>query len=215
MMIIAELKPYIEIRSFLDGMKCVLVAGCGGCTSLCHSGGLREAQFVAAKLRSETGMKVKSITIERQCEDESVAELGQVVSGVDAVLSLGCGAGVQLIAEKYENLRVYPGLNTRFVGTSHDRGIFIERCRSCGNCRLGSTAGICPLVRCAKSLQNGPCGGSENGMCETGEGRECAWCLIISRMKEQGRLHELDALTEPVLWSGQVPGRYEWGIGIK
>jgi hypothetical protein len=69
--------------------------------------------------------------------------------------------------------------------------IFIERCRSCGECRLGSTAGICPVTRCAKGLQNGPCGGSENGHVRNiGNGRECAWCLSIERMKAQGRLHE-------------------------
>jgi len=214
-MLVAGLKPYDEIASFLKGRSSVLVAGCGGCTSLCHSGGLREAGAVAARLRADTGLKVTSITIERQCDDEFVVELDRVMKGVDAVLSLGCGAGVQLIAERYKKIRVYPGLNTKFVGTSHDRNVFIERCRSCGNCRLGSTAGICSLTLCAKGLQNGPCGGSENGMCETGDGRECAWCMIIARMKEQGRIEELYAFTEPVIWPGQVPEKYEWGIGVK
>ena len=214
-MIVAELKLYDEIKSYLEGCSSVLVAGSGSCTSICHSGGLRETESVASWLRSDTGMKVRSIIIERQCDNEFVAEIEHVLSGVDAVLSLGCGAGVQMIAEMYQGIRVYPGLNTKFVGTTHDRGIFIERCRSCGNCKLGSTAGICPLTRCAKGLQNGPCGGSENGMCETGDGRECAWCLIIERMKAQGRLDELYRFTEPVIWSGQVPGRYNWGIGVK
>lgn len=214
-MLFAEIKPYDEILSFLEGRSSVLVAGCGGCTALCRSGGLRETQALAARLRTDAGLKVSSMTIERQCDDEFVAELGRSMKGVDAVLSLGCGAGVQLIAEMYPDICVYPGLNTMFTGTSHERSVFIERCRSCGNCRLGRTAGICPHTRCAKGLQNGPCGGSENGMCETGDGRECAWCLIIARMKAQGRLEELCSFSEPVLWSGQVPGRYERGIGVK
>lgn len=214
-MLVARLKPYDEIKSFLKERGTVLVAGCGGCTALCHSGGLRETQALAARLRADTAHKVLSITIERQCDDEFVAELSRHLKGVDAVLSLGCGAGVQLIAEKFPAMRVYPGLNTMFTGTSHDRNLFIERCRSCGNCRLGETAGICPLTRCAKGLQNGPCGGSENGMCETGGGRECAWCMIIDRMKVQGRLEELYTFSEPVLWEGQVPGRYGRGIVVK
>lgn len=214
-MLVAEIKPYSEIESFLKGFRSVLVAGCGGCTSLCNTGGLREAETVASKLRKELNIKVVSTTIERQCDDEFVTELAPKMAGIDAVLSLGCGAGVQLIAEQYTGVPVYPGLNTRFVGTSHDRRIFIERCRSCGNCRLGSTGGICPVTRCAKGLQNGPCGGSENGMCETGGGRECAWCLIIERMKAQGRLEELGAFIEPVLWQGHVPGKFESGIRIK
>lgn len=214
-MIVAELKPYDEIKKFLDGRRSVLVAGCGGCTSVCHTGGLREAGAAAAILRRDTGLKVSPVTIERQCDDEFVDELGRAIKGVDAVISLGCGAGVQLIAERFPGVRVYPGLNTTFLGTSHERNVFIERCRSCGDCRLGYTAGICPVTRCAKGLQNGPCGGSEDGMCETGGGRECAWCLIIARMKEQGRIDELYAFTEPVQWSGQIPGRFEWGAGVK
>ncbi len=214
-MLVAGFKPYDEIRALLSGRKCVLVAGCGGCTSLCHTGGLRETEAVAAKLRADTAMKIKTVTIERQCDDEFVAELGRSIKDVDAVLSLGCGAGVQLIAESYTGIAVYPGLNTMFLGTSHERNIFIERCRSCGNCRLGSTAGICPVTRCAKGLQNGPCGGSEKGMCETGGGRECAWCAIIERMTSQGRAHELLAFSEPVLWQGQAPEKFQWGTGVK
>lgn len=208
-MIVAGLKPYSEIESFLRGRSSVLVAGCGGCTSLCNAGGLRETEAVAATLRRDMNIKTVSITIERQCDDEFVAELRRKIKDVDAVLSLGCGAGVQLIAEQYAGVPVYPGLNTKFVGTSHDRRVFIERCRSCGNCRLGTTGGICPVTRCAKGLQNGPCGGSENGMCETGGGRECAWCLIIERMKAQGRIEELSALSEPLQWQGQIPERFE------
>lgn len=211
-MLVAGLKPYSEIIEYINGRSPLLVAGCGGCTSLCHAGGLRETEAVAAKLRTDLGIKVTAVTIERQCEDESVSEFSHKIKGAVAVLSLGCGAGVQLIAEMFPAIPVFPGLNTKFVGTSHDRRVFIERCRSCGNCRLGSTAGICPVTRCAKGLQNGPCGGSEKGMCETGDGRECAWCLIVARMKEQGRLDELLPLIEPVTWQGQVPEKIECGI---
>lgn len=214
-MIVAGLKPYEEITAFLRNSRSVLVAGCGGCTALCNAGGLRETEALAVKLKNDTGIKVTSITIERQCDDEFVRELALSIKGVDAVLSLGCGAGVQLISEYYTGIPVYPGLNTKFIGTSHDRRTFIERCRSCGDCRLGSTGGICPVTRCAKGMQNGPCGGSEKGMCETGGGRECAWCLIIERMKRQNRLEELVTFSGPVLWNGQAPEQFECGTGVK
>ena len=214
-MLVAHQKPFEEILSYIQGYKSILVAGCGSCVSICHAGGLRETEAMASKIRRDTDIKVSSVTIERQCEDEFVRELARVIKGVDAVLSLGCGAGVQLISEMYPSIPVYPGLNTKFVGTSHNRNVFIERCRSCGDCRLGSTAGICPVTRCAKGLQNGPCGGSENGMCETGDGRECAWCLIIERMKEQGRLDELYTFNEPGLWNGQAPEKLQCGMKIK
>lgn len=214
-MLVAEEKPYNEIEKLLKGYNSILVVGCGGCTSLCNTGGLRESRVMALRLHDKSGKKAKAVTIERQCDDEFVEELGYHINGIDAILSLGCGAGAQLIAEQYTSIPVFPGLNTMFTGTSHERRIFIERCRSCGDCRLGLTAGICPLTRCAKGLQNGPCGGSEDGMCETGNGMECAWCLIIKRLEEQNRLHELEMYTEPVEWTTHEPGRYESGMGVK
>jgi len=214
-MLVASIKPYEEILQYLEGRERILVAGCGGCTAVCNAGGYRETEALAARLSRDTKKTIRSITIERQCDDEFVAELRGLIKGVDAVLSLGCGAGVQLISETYTAVPVFPALNTVFVGTSHERNIFIERCRSCGNCMLAITAGICPFTRCAKGLQNGPCGGSENGMCETGEGRECAWCLIIARLKEQGRLHELEKFNGPLMRQGQTPGRIISGKGVK
>ena len=40
-------------------------------------------------------------TIERQCEMPFVDELAPLAEGIDAILSLGCGAGVQFIAERF------------------------------------------------------------------------------------------------------------------
>ena len=191
-MLVAELKPYNEIKSFIEKYKSVLVTGCGGCTALCNTGGLRETEALAAKLRRDINVKIKSVTIERQCEDEFVRELSRMVEGIDALLSMGCGAGVQLIAEQFINMPVYPALNTKFVGTSHDRRVFIERCRSCGECRLGSTAGICPVTRCAKGLQNGPCGGSSKGKCEISKDLDCAWQLVVDRLEALGKLDEYE-----------------------
>jgi hypothetical protein len=49
--------------------------------------------------------------------------------------------------------------------------------------------GICPVTRCAKSLMNGPCGGSIDGKCEVGGYvRDCAWFLIWKRLRNYGRM---------------------------
>ena len=63
-----------------------------------------------------------------------------------------------------------------------------KRCQACGNCVLGTTGGICPIACCAKSLLNGPCGGSQNGVCEVDPDTPCAWQLIYDRMAALGRL---------------------------
>ena len=47
---------------------------------------------------------------------------------------------------------------------------------------------ICPVTRCAKSLLNGPCGGSKSGKCEIKPDRDCAWQLIHDRLKKENKL---------------------------
>jgi hypothetical protein len=41
---------------------------------------------------------------------------------------------------------------------------------------------------CAKGLFNGPCGGTNKGMCEVSKDQPCAWHMIYERLKKQGRL---------------------------
>ncbi len=86
-------------------------------------------------------------------------------------------------------------------------GIFLEKCGGCGDCVLHLTGGICPIVRCAKSLLNGPCGGSQNGKCEVDpQGIDCGWQLIYDRMKRLGLLARLEE-NEPIRdWSAGRDG---------
>jgi len=88
-------------------------------------------------------------------------------------------------------------LNTRFIGIAEEEGVWSERCRACGNCVLGEYAGICPITRCPKSILNGPCGGSQNGKCETDPNRDCAWALIYERLSKQGRLDKICRIAPP------------------
>ena len=63
--------------------------------------------------------------------------------------------------------------------------------RSCGDCVLGQTGGICPVTQCAKSLVNGPCGGQKNGKCEVNPENDCAWIKIYKRLDQIGQLDKL------------------------
>ena len=56
---------------------------------------------------------------------------------------------------------------------------------------LGQTGGICPISRCAKSLVNGPCGGSKNGRCEVNPDNPCAWVEIYNRLVALGQEEKL------------------------
>jgi ferredoxin len=213
-MIVGERKPFEQIWDSIKDLKSVLVLGCGTCVAVCQAGGEKEVGLLASELRMKIQMEGKNIkigeaTIERQCDREFFDSVKDIAKNYDAILSMACGAGVQYTAEVLEPQRSIPALNTRFIGVTEQEGNWAERCRACGNCIVGSYGGICPMTICAKSLVNGPCGGSKNGKCEAGQDRDCAWVLIYNRLKKQNRLDDLRVLAGPKDYSKQAhPGRY-------
>jgi ferredoxin len=210
-MIVGERKPFEEIRQMVAGYKRILVAGCGTCVAVCWAGGEREVGILASLLRlafKGNGLEVLEATVERQCERECVDELSEQVSKVDAVLSLACGVGVQLMAEMFPKTPVYPALNTKFIGVPEREGLWNEWCAACGDCMLAYTGGICPVVRCAKGLLNGPCGGTNNGKCEVDPEKDCAWTLIYRRLEAQGKLSLMRKYYPPKNYNAVMrPGR--------
>jgi ferredoxin len=197
-MIVAERKPFEEIKALLGDSARVLLAGCGTCVKVCFTGGDKEVAVLASQLRLAAGkarrkLHIDEMTVERQCEPEFVDEVAKRFAGHDVVMSLACGAGVQLLASRFPTVPVLPAVNTTFLGALERQGLFVENCQGCGACVLGTFGGICPVSRCAKSLFNGPCGGSQGGMCEVGGEVPCAWHQIIERLKKLGRLDNLKA----------------------
>ncbi len=204
-MIVAEQKTLEEIKALIGNARKVLVVGCGTCVTVCFAGGAREAAIVAAELRMASKLEgnpkeVSDVTVQRQCEWEYLDQIAEQVGQVDVVLSLGCGVGVQAIAEHFPNTWVVPGLNTKFMGLPLEQGVWAERCAACGDCILGLTGGICPIARCSKSLLNGPCGGSVDGHCEINAEIPCAWQLIYDRLKSLGKLEVLMEIQPPKNW---------------
>jgi hypothetical protein len=210
-MVKAIRKPLEEITGLLAARRKVLVAGCGGCVSVCLAGGQRESLDLAADLAAlavpgEGRREITCATVERQCDAQYLDELEQLAAGCDCILSMACGAGIQHLAERFPSTPVFPAVNTAFVGVDRDVGFYEERCRTCGDCVLGYTGGICPVTRCAKSIFNGPCGGTHpDGTCEVG-GVPCAWHLIHERLELQGRIDEILKLRCPQDWIDKGPG---------
>lgn len=205
-MIIAKQKPFEEIREMIKGYEKILVLGCGTCVAICMAGGRGEVEILASSLRiaeeiSGNKKVFNEHTVERQCERDFLKEIEEKVKNVDAILSLGCGVGVQAVAEQFPHLPVLPGLDTLFMGMPREEGVWTEQCSGCGNCILDKTGGICPLTQCSKGLLNGPCGGSQNGKCEVDPERDCAWMLIIERLSKLGKLDELEEIFERRDWS--------------
>jgi ferredoxin len=209
--IVAKQKPLEEIQKMIDPYERILVLGCGTCVAICLAGGEKEVAVLASSLRmaeklSGKKKELKEHTIERQCEWEFVDELKEHVKDVDAVLSLGCGVGVQAVSERYPDIPILPGLNTLFFGMPVEENVWIERCAGCGNCMLDKTGGICPIARCAKGLFNGPCGGSSGGKCEISSETPCAWQLIYDRLAARNQLSKLEEIEPPRDWSTSYAG---------
>jgi hypothetical protein len=202
-MIVTIQKPLGEILDFIAPYKSVMVVGCDGCTQ--PPRGIREAKTLAQLLELGGKLRNKEFefrvnTLVKQCDSHLTATaLKEMMdSGVEAVLSLACGLGPQTIARLYPEVPAFPAQNTVFLGAEErEAGITEERCAACGECVLGLTGGICPIARCAKSLLNGPCGGSQNGKCEIGQDRDCAWALIIERLGRLGKLQNLEVIQPP------------------
>jgi len=210
-MIVAERKPIDEIIGFIRDCKKILLVGCNECVTVCYAGGKKEVGILASALKMAfmkdgKELEVKEVTLERQCDHEYLEEIRNIIDQYDAVISLACGVGVQFMAEKYFQTPIFPGVNTCFMGVTEERGVWAERCQGCGQCILGKTAGICPISRCAKRVLNGPCGGSTKGKCEINKELDCAWQLIIDRLKELGRLEDYEEIIPIKDWSTERAG---------
>jgi ferredoxin len=210
-MIVAEQKPFAEIKSLISGAKRILVVGCGTCVTVCFAGGAKETAILGSSLRIASRLNghdktIDEVTVQRQCEWEYIEPLEKNLDDYDLILSLGCGVGVQTLAERFPTKRVIPGLNTKFMGLPTEQGVWEERCQACGNCILHLTGGICPISRCAKQLLNGPCGGAQNGRCEISPEIPCAWELIWQRMTLLGLQEQLLQIQPPKDWSSSRDG---------
>ncbi len=210
-MITAERKPIDEIRAMIAPYKRILVLGCGSCVAECAAGGEKETGILASTLRMANKMEGKEVviqekTLDRQCVNDFVVLLDDVINQYDAVLSLGCGAGVQAMAEMFSEIPILPALNTGFLGETREQGYWVENCLGCGDCMLDDFGGVCPLARCSKQLLNGPCGGSREGKCEINPDVLCAWQAIIDRLDRFGSLDRLEQIYPPKDWSRKQGG---------
>ncbi|VBB42824.1 conserved hypothetical protein [uncultured Desulfatiglans sp.] len=205
-MIVAEPKPIKEVVEMVKDCSRVLVIGCKGCVTVCNVGGSKEVGILASALRiaaAKAGRRIEvgEHTLERQCDPEYIEEVKDIIEGYDGVVSLACGVGPQFLSERYPEKRIFPGVNTRFMGGAVQHGIWEERCAGCGTCVIHFFGGMCPIARCSKSLMNGPCGGSAKGKCEIAKDVDCVWDLIVRKLMAQGRLEDLLQFRPPKSWT--------------
>jgi len=205
-MIIAERKPIDDIYAMIKPFNKVLIVGCGGCVTVCLTGGERSAVVLGEQLRLKDNLEggnrtFTEVTITRQCDAEYVETIRAQAADADVLLSMACGVGVNYMTELLDDCITLPAMDTKCLAANIRSGEWAERCAACGSCMLEETGGICPIARCSKSLMNGPCGGTQDGKCEVNADLDCAWAKIVDRMDKLGRLDELTELSPPRDWS--------------
>ncbi|MFQ6123892.1 MAG: methylenetetrahydrofolate reductase C-terminal domain-containing protein [Candidatus Heimdallarchaeota archaeon] len=208
-MIVVKRKNIDAIKNMVGNHSNVLILGCDGCAGIMQEGGKRQADLLAMglemkrQLETDEELKVETNTVLRQCDKTVILSTArafhETVKKSDVIISLGCGAGVQTLAEMFPQKIIVPGTDTLFIGAQErDFRTHIELCRACGDCILFDTGGVCPITRCAKGLMNGPCGGVIDGKCEVGNyTKDCAWFLIWKRLKELGQLERFTKIRPP------------------
>jgi hypothetical protein len=210
---ITQHKPEEELDELLAGLGRIFIFGCGTCTTLTNTGGAPQVaamkEILAGKGKLITGDSVLPVACDNMSR-EAATEYGQQIEQADVVLIMSCAFGVQTIARQVKKV-VVPALDTLFIGKETGVGLFDEICSQCGTCIIGETGGICPVTSCHKGLVNGPCGGTNDGMCEIDKNKDCAWTLIYNRLKELGRLDAMRKLQKPRNHHGgePTPGKFK------
>jgi ferredoxin len=189
-MIITEKKPLEEVLRGLEGYSRIAIIGCGRCATSCQTGGEKQVAEMAKLLQSKGYNVIYSGVVEALCDERLARKVVSSSQGADAYLSMGCGSGSSALGD-LADLPVIPSNNTMFLGVVKRFGDYSERCSMCGECILADTMGVCVKTRCGKGLLNGPCGGSSKGKCEIGGGRECAWALVVEKLKKTRKLEAL------------------------
>ena len=214
-----EPKPFEEILGYLRGKKKILLTGCGGCSTIFHTGGIKDIEEMADRLTKEGKEIVGKIAMPfgvfacyLPMSSMFYEEHRKEIEECDAILNLSCGDGMQAMREYLEQSMgivkpMYPGTNALGFSSGGPTE-FREECQGCGECELGKTAGICPFVQCPKGLMNGPCGGVRpDGTCEVDPEKECAWVQIYRRWQKLGEADKLTKILEPHDWSKQTRPR--------
>ncbi|MDY2691657.1 MAG: methylenetetrahydrofolate reductase C-terminal domain-containing protein [Oscillospiraceae bacterium] len=194
-MLITRLKSEETITSLCSGK--VFIINCHGCKEV---GFPEEEANALQKKLADAGKVVGTLTTDYVCNPTELAlrlrgPMAKIAEA-DAVLVFSCGVGVQTISETLEDKPVYACCDTVELPGFQGVTPLEYDCGECGECFLNLTGGICPVTACSKSLVNGPCGGTKDGMCEVDPEMECGWERIIRRLRELGRLDALHAPTQ-------------------
>jgi len=197
-MIISKQKPLEEIKDAVERYQRLAIIGCGGCAAVCQTGGTKQVEQLAQSLDDKD--IVFTFQIDEPCDQRiftrELRRISDRLDGVDALILLACGSGVQVAAAAIGKPCI-AGLDTLFPGTVVHSNRYMEICSACGECILNETAGICPRTLCPKGITNGPCSEKIDEHCSVDADSECVWVTITNRAESLG-LPEIELDFSPV-----------------
>ncbi len=194
-MIISRQKDLQVLFEGLSPDDSFFVIGCGKCAKKLRVGGQKEVEEVFWRLVDRGFRAVGWYVISTACSINSWEEIASEKPEIDdatAFLVMACGNGVSVI-NRVSGMKAYPLLDTTSIGGVCDDYMLHEQCAACADCNIHLYHGICPYAQCPKGLQNGPCGGSIDGVCEIGSERSCVWAQIY---EEAEKSENLEVFTE-------------------
>jgi ferredoxin len=207
-MIITKKKPIADIIGYLKDSKNIFLIGCAQCATVCKTGGEEQVAEMEIYLKCKGKIIVGKTVLDPACNLTKVKQFfyqnKEAIGRADTILSLACGNGTQVIKDGNISKTVVPGIDTLFLGETERGGRFSQKCLLCGDCIIHDTDSICPITACSKGLLNGPCGGQKNGKCEVDRERDCGWLLIYKRLKEKGRVCDMEKIVKPRDYSIQI-----------
>jgi len=200
-MIVTKKREFNELMENIRNYKSVFLLGCSECAALCGTGGEPEVKEMKDVLESQGKEVTGTFVAKSGCQvlgtKLELKPFKDAIDKADCIIVMSCGAGTQTAVELYENKPVLPANDSLFLANMTRLKVFDERCSLCGKCILDKTGGICPVTRCAKGLINGPCGGSQGGLCEVSKDTPCVWQLIYARLGKLNQLHFLKESSQP------------------
>ncbi|MCM8770112.1 MAG: electron transport complex subunit RsxC [Candidatus Omnitrophica bacterium] len=189
-----RLKPATELQSLIGSAEKIFVLWCRKCFQEFRE--IQETECLSF-LEGIGALKERVVScqaVDFLCRENQIKSLATNydLKSCPAVGVIACGIGIQVVAGVMKKNRVLAladsipqSGNATSEIASHGIALGAEKCAGCAQCYLNRTGGICPIVNCAKSLVNGPCGGSKQGKCEVDNTRPCAWEQIYRRRESQ------------------------------
>ncbi len=190
-----RLKKEEEIREILAGVPKISILWCRKCYKEFKEDSEPECGM-ARDILEGLGIVIAGChPVDFLCNNHLTEKIIEQLQGDEPVGVISCGLGIQFVAGACKGRRVLAladsvpqSGNAASVAGYHGIALGPEKCAACGQCYLEMTGGICPVVDCAKSLLNGPCGGADSdGKCEVNKELPCAWVQIYERLNKQKR----------------------------